>query len=326
MKAKYVILAVVFFLVLVSCAKPSEPSESENILKIEKTLSTGGYARDLSISNEIVFVAEDQQGFSIFNHVSGTRFCMVDSIEGNHVENVSSIAGSLEEDLLFVYDTQGTNTIHVYDVSDLLNPVYVIFFSGDTANLQNLITIPNSGGGIDLLWSNGFELKHVTYDGTWSTQFFLFPNDINGFDLNDDYIVVAGLQMGFYIIERSSGTIINTVETAGEALDVKIVDNNVILALREEGFVIFDINDPLNPEEIYSKNLSDLIYTVDVEDNYLVLSSHSGGVLLYDIAEISSPEFIGNLDSGDIGYTFKAVLNEGKIFAATRQGIQIISF
>ena len=281
----------------------------------------------MKVSDEIVFVAEDQQGFSIFNHISGTRLCLVDSVDGRHFENIPNITGVLNEDLLFVYDTYSTNKIYVYDISDLLNPLNVHYFPGDTANLKRMLAVPNSDEGADLFWSSSFELKHVTYNDGWTVHTpYEFPNEIRGFDISDEYIIVAGLQLGFYIIERSSGNLICSLETPGEALDVKIVDNLVILALREEGFKIFDISNPIAPQEIFSKDFNDLIYTVDAENDKMVLSSRSGGVFLYDISDISNPEYLGNIDSGDIGYTFDAALHDGKIFAATRLGIQVISF
>ena len=329
MRIGFVPLAVLLALVLAGCAGPSDPAESSNILKIESTLSTGGYARDLSVSDEIVFVAEDQQGFSIYNHVSGTRYCLIDSIGffNRHFESIPNIAGSLEENLLFVYDTYANNSIYVYDVSDLIDPQYITFFTGDTGNLKDFFIQRNQANSIDLFWSSGSTLKQTIFDGNWTVLPSLeFPNSIEGFDLNDDYIAVAGRQLGFYLVDRSSGALLSTTQTMGDALDVKIVDNRVIVAIREEGFIIFDITDPTAPQPLFSKDAGDLIYTVDAADGYLVLSSHAGGVFLYDISEIDSPKFVGNLRSRDIGYTFKAVLHDGKIFAATRLGIQIITF
>ncbi|MDO9576262.1 MAG: hypothetical protein Q7J16_00075 [Candidatus Cloacimonadales bacterium] len=327
MRIKFIILVIFSLLILVNCAKPSDPTESDNILKIEKTLSTGGYARDLSVVDEVVFAAEDDQGFSIFNHVSETRLCLVDSINGAHLQNVTSISASLDEDLLFVYSTSGTNSILIFDISDFMNPQYIFYLSGDTADLNKMETYPNPVSGIDIFWSIHNLLKYTTYDNSWSgIDSHVLPGAIEGFDVNGNLIAVAGLQLGFYILDRTSGTILSTTDTPGQALDVKIVDNSVIVALREEGFMIFDITDPADPQEIYSKNLSDLIYTVDAEDNYLVLSSHAGGVFLYDISDIANPEYIGKLGSGDIGFTYNAMLQDGKIFAATRLGIQVITF
>jgi hypothetical protein len=326
MKIRFIILSVVFLAVLISCAKPSEPSKSDNILKIEKTLSTGGYARDLSISEELVFVAEDQLGFSIYNYISGTRFSTVDTINGSYVENVTNIANVLSEDLLYIFDTSATDEIHLYNISDLSDPGYVTHLPGDTGNLKVMQAESNPDGSTVVYWSSGVELKQATYDGSWAVVSYYFPNDIEGFDFNDEIFAIAGQQYGLHIAEKSNGNIISTMDTHGEALDVKIVDNYVILALREKGFMIVDITDPTNPQEIFSKDTTNLIYTVDAEDDYLLLSSHSGGIILYDISDISNPEYIGSLDSGDIGYTYNAKLHDGKIFAATRLGIQIITF
>ena len=321
-------LSILFLLIIIlsSCAKPNEPAGTEGVFTIEKELLTGGYARDIAVSDDVIFVAEDQQGFSIYNYISGTRLCHRDTLNNRYLENTFHLTGSIANDILFVYDTYGTNGINVFDISNLQNPAYLTVISGDTDGVEKLKMKPNLTSGTDLFWTKGNKLKTGTFDSFWTSGIDVeFPKDVAGFDLNEEIFAVAAHQHGIYIVSRTSGIILSTIETTGDALDVKIVDNYIIAALREEGFTIFDISDQSNPVHVITEDVGELIYTVDAEDDNLVLSSRSGGVILYDISEISDIQFVGSIDSNVIGYTFEAEIHNGKIFASTRTGVYIIS-
>jgi hypothetical protein len=326
MKFKILVLSFVIFFILAGCAKPSDPTESANILKMEKTLSTGGYALDVSISGEYVFVAEDEHGFSIFNYLSGTRFCLEDSIDSTPIESVSHVAAMQSEDILIVYDTNG-NDFNIMDISDQQHPEYINRIIGDTVDPYKAIITQNESDGVNFYWTNNNEFKTGAFDGAWSYGLgYTFGHDVTGFDVSNDYYAIGAGQFGFYLLDKNSLELISQTETIGQVMDVKFVDNYLICALREEGFSIYDLSDVNNPQEVILKDTSELIYTVDADAEHLVLSSHSGGVYLYDISDITDPKFVDRISSGDIGYTFKAILHEGRIFAATRLGIQIISF
>jgi hypothetical protein len=327
MKLKNIFLTLLITFILISCAKPNESVGTKGILAIEKEFITGGYARDFAVSDEILFIAEDQQGFSIYNHITGTQLCHRDTLDGSYLESTRKIVGSIYKDLIFVFNHIRLN---VFDISNIHNPVFEIPLSGGATNIQKLKLLDNPDGGVDVFWtSNGDSkvFKAGNYLNESWTNFISeeFPSDVSGFDFNDIIIGIAAQQYGIHILDRTSGNLSTTIETTGEALDVKIVDNYVIAAIREGGFTIYDISDPTSPVHIFTENTSELIYTVDAEDDYLVLSSHSGGVILYDISEIAEPKLIDSIDDSEIGYTFKAEIKNGQIFASTRAGVYIIS-
>jgi len=330
MKMKDIFLLLLIAIVLSSCAKPNEPVGTNGILAIEKEFITGGYARDFAVSDEILFIAEDQQGFSIYNHISGTQLCHRDTFQNRYLENTTRIVGSRYENLSFIFDTDGTDTIIPFDTSDLQNPTPILpAISGRTENIEQLFLKDNPDGGVDLYWTSNNNFKTGNFDDHWEARdYYIFPKDVSGFDFNDEIYAVTAQQYGVYILEESGGavmTLVSSIETSGEALDVKIVDNYIIVAIREGGFTIYDITDPSAPVHVYTKNTSELIYTVDAEGDYLVLSSHSGGVILYDISEIAEPKLLDSIDDSEIGYTFKAEIHNGQIFASTRTGVYIIS-
>ena len=108
-------------------------------------------------------------------------------------------------------------------------------------------------------------------------------------------------------------------------MDVKIVDNYSFVALREAGFAVFDITNEAATELVYLEDVNEHIYTVDCENDHLVLGSHAGGVYLYDISNPADPKFLGNIDNDILGYTYEAEIYNGRIFAATRQGVYLLN-
>ncbi len=332
MKRKFVILCfvVIIPLLFIYCAKPSEPSSLNRIMSIDHLAPTGGYACDVSVSDSLLFIAEDQNGFSIYNYLAHYQICHLDTlfeIVPVPFENIRKITAVDEKNLLFIYDRHSNPpSIRAFDITDRTNPDYLFPMTGETGNVDKIKSYAADEGAY-FCWSNGKQLTYGSLDIVWHPiAVYIFPNSISGFDTNEDYFIVAAEQLGFHVVDKSSGEIKSTTDTPGEALDVKIVDNYVVIACREAGFAIYDISNKEAPELVIEKEVDELIYTVDVENDYLVLSSHAGGVYLYDISDISNPVFLDNMENDDIGYTFKAVLKNGKIFASTRQGVYIIDF
>ncbi|MCK4654491.1 MAG: hypothetical protein KAU01_08595 [Candidatus Cloacimonetes bacterium] len=330
---KEITVCIVLIIILTSCAKPSEPSIFDEALSIEFLFPTGGYARDISVSDSLLFIAEDQQGFSIYNYLTRTQICHFDTLfifNPVPFENVRKISVVENEVFLFVYDRYGSPpSINIFDITDISEPDCVFRIQSNTGNIEDMYSHTNSGGGVTLNWTNnGVNSNSINFresNDNWEEGIeYSFPNSISGFDMNEEYIVIAAQQYGFHIVDKNSGEVLSTTDTPGEALDVKIVDNYVCLAIREAGLAIFDISNVSNPEMVYIKDIGELIYTIDAENDYLVLSSHAGGIYFFDISDIENPGYLGKVDKDNIGYTYKAVFKNGKVFAATRQGVYIL--
>lgn len=322
-----------FIIMLLSgCAKPNEPSVN-GALSVERHIETGGYVWDISVSDSLIFIAEDQAGFSIYNYLNNNFVCQVDSLHALNIpyENVRKIYVVDEEELLFVYDRYGTaKGIHIFDITNRTEPIFLFRISGNTGNVECMYSYANSGGGITLNWTNndsdGNTLNIRESNDNWFDPLaYNFQNTISGFDLNTDYFIIAAQQLGIHVVKRTSVDSIYTMDTPGEALDVKIVDSYAFVALREAGFAVFDISDETAAELVYLEDVDEHIYTVDCEDDYLVLGSHAGGVYLYDVSNPADPKFLGNIDNDIIGYTYEAEIYNGRIFAATRQGVYILN-
>ncbi len=331
MNVRNFIMSIFVLILILSCAQPNEPAHNTGLLQIYDVIKTSGYAFDFDVSDELLFVAEDQVGFSIHNFVSGSVYCHVDTLfddNPNPFENVRKIAGSIDYNFLMVYDRYGSPaSYNIYDISDIQNPIFLFNAISNTSNVEKIL-LDESGDQLEIFWTNNNSLNKVVYENElWSnTATIGFPNSVNGFDFNDEMFVVAGYQVGVYFVDRNTEEIIYVFDTVGEALDVKLVDNLAFIALWSQGFLILDITDPLDPHPVCHHFVGDNIYTVDIKDDLLVLSSHSGGVFLYDISNLSQPELLGNLRKSDITYTYKATFENGFIAASTRQGLVKISY
>ena len=328
-------LSCLFFglIFLLSCAKLNEPASVEGSLNIEHHFEVSGYAVDIFVSDSHLYVAEDQAGYSIFdittNELVSHHISFIPDVDPVMFEKVLAISAVEDENILFVYDRYGSPpSIYIFDMTDKIDPAYLPPIRGNTGRITQLKSDVNLDGGADLYWTNDVTddvtFNSGRFDQFWQASYpyeFSAPYSAVGFDINASKVYIATEQLGFHIVNRSNGDIISTTDTDGEALDVKIVDNYAIVALRQAGFAVYDISNASNPTLVCQKETNEYIYTIDIEDNNMVLGSHSGGVYLYDISDITKPVLVGNLDSDKIGYTYEAVLQNNKIYASTRQGV-----
>ena len=318
-------LTIIF---LVCCAKLSEPFIKEKVLEIEYIYPTTGYARDVYVSDSVIYIAEDQGGFSIYNHFTDIQLCHVDSVIviDKSIENARLISAVEEESLLFVYDKYGSPAgIIVFDIGDLYNPSFVFLIISDTEDFEDIKSMYCDIGSVYLFWTrrNEYTFGIFIYPITWTvSQTFSFPNSVRGFDLDSTYIYLTGEQLGLYIASRSLGNIISETNTPGEALAVKVDNNYAFVACQEAGFSVIDVSDKENPNIISSVETGFYANSIDVEGNYLVVGVYRDGAYLYDISNIEQPQFLDKIDDEEIGrYTYKVVLHNGKIYAATSRGV-----
>jgi len=318
---KFFFIICIIIIFITGCAKSTEPVSSEDILKIDMFYSTIGYARDIFVSDSLLYIAEDQGGFSIYNHLTNFQYSNFSSFE-----NARLISAVEEDSILFVYDKYGTFAgIRVFDISDLTDPQVDMSLTG--LNIEALKTYANDNGTIEILATKANKYYYGEYNGVyWLSPFFTFPNYLAGFDVDSNYLYLAGEQLGMYIADRTTGDILSMTDTPGEVLAVKLVNNYVFIADKQEGFSIIDVSDINNPEIIFQQDTSGWAQSIDVEGNYLVIGSGGGGVYLYDISDVQSPHFVDRLDDAIIGYTYRVKIWNGKIFAATKKGVYKLSF
>ncbi|MBC8525862.1 MAG: hypothetical protein H8D22_03165 [Candidatus Cloacimonetes bacterium] len=321
-----ILILTITIIFLVSCAKLSEPFIKEKVLEIEHIYQTTGYAMDVYVSNSLIYIAEDQGGFSIYDRTTDTLICHYENIA---LENIQLITAVEEEKLLFIYNKYGSATgIHVFDITYLDNPVIISAVMGQSDDIVDLVCISNEEGDIDIFWTNKTEFIGGKYNGIGCFP-FSFSNSVNGFDLDSNYVYITGDQLGLYIceyeIDEETGTVIDSIlsnsDTPGEALAVKVVGNFAYIADRQAGLQVIDILDKENPKLLEDAEF-DIDYghaqSVDAEGSYLAVSFGGGGIYLFDISESDNPVYLDRKSSDEVGYIYKCVFSNGELFLASR--------
>jgi len=319
----YLIFLILVIIVLNNCAKPNEPVVLGNVLETVHHFQTTGYARDIYLSDQYLYVAEDQAYFSIYDILNDSLVCHYEE----DIENARLISAVEEENLLFVYDRYGSpGGIIVFDISDNANPITVGSIIGQTGGIEDMKLYSTGDGKIDVLWTHENKYQYGIYDtnegNPWIGSFdFSFPNYLMGFEVADTLLYLCGEQLGLFTAQRDSGDVVSTTDTPGEALDVKIVDNYAYVADRHEGFAVIDISDAENPDRIFQEDTSGYAQAIDADGNYLAIASGGGGVYLYDISNRENPQFLDRIDDAEIGYTYKVKIRDEIVYVATRNGV-----
>lgn len=328
MRKVFYLFSLILSLTLISCAKPNEPAANAKILQVEYFFKTLGEARDIYITDELVYVAEDQGEYSIYNYQTNEQ--VLQHVGG--MDNARIISLAEETNTLFVYDRYGSPAqILTYDVTDPYNPVPLDNIVGGTGGIEAMKAIDTEGGLVDVYFTRNEtnnEIFYGTYDGNYLLPVYNYTNfehNLYGFDLDDEYFYLAYQQLGLLIISEATGEVISYTDTDGSARDVKIVDNYAYVTDRYEGFAIIDISDVNNPVKLSQKDTSGYTRNISVEGNYLVISAGGSGVYLYDISDKSDPQYLDRIDDSEIGYTYKVLIRNGTIIVATRMGIAKLS-
>jgi len=322
MTKKYLPILLLINLLLVSCADFLEPIINNGELVIEAIIPTIGFARDVFVSDDYIYIAEDQAGFSIYNKANNSlvAHCYGDIEYARLIQVVEPV------DLLFIYDYNGSpGRLVVYDITNITNPseTWPITSAGDRV-VNKLFCEIQPNNSVNVYWTFGDKFRFGNYiiNEPWlGSDGYAFPNAIKGFDIIDTLLFVTGEQRGLYITNRNDGTIISEVNTPGTAVDVKVHGNYAYIADKEYGISVIDISDITRPELIYNHDTSGYAQRIDAEGDYLAVASGGGGVYLFDISDRAQPEFADRWDDSDIGYTYDVDMRDGEVFVATREGV-----
>jgi len=316
---------------LSGCAKANDPVTPEvnnPQLTVEKVFPVQGYARDLDIRDSLLFVAADQAGFSIFNLNSDSLVCNYFNAEFGNIRLVKAYGK-----YLFAYNkyATGSTSIIAYNVVNPAAPVKIFPIIGDTQDITELQVEPDlsDSGAVLLQWSNAKRFRYNVkfkefYQGGAAFPFaddYLFS--IEGF-AKDDACVYFAAGAGRYGIQTAtidSGKIISQFRTNGEALDVTVKNKIVYAALREEGIVALNMQNPAIPAVLYRFDTSGYAQNLDCSDKYLAVASGGGGVYVFDIQNTQQIKLIGSLDESETGYAYKVKVAGNFVYAATRTGL-----
>ena len=320
------LLSAFIFSLLISCATPNDtvttPVEDNNLVEAY-FYETQGYAMDISVTDSIVYIAEDQAGFSIYNLNSNDLVFYYD--DHSNFQNYRLIHADEANEWLFIYNRYGNTSIQAFDIANIDTPTVLPPIIGQTQKIEKIAFEENPDGGLILSWIN--EGPKFTYGGVYNGYWqvgssnFEFDYSVVDFDTDSTYLYIACEQLGVQVLSRDSGIVQSSYNTIGEAIKVRVDGNLVYIADKQEGLSVIDFSDLENPILLYQYDTSGYAQSIDFDSDRLVVGSGGGGVYLFDISDKQNIQFVERYDPSDFGYTYKVVLKDDKVFVATKKGV-----
>ncbi len=334
---KYIILfPILTALIFFGCAEPTDPAENveeSKVLSKVHVYETVGIPYDLKVSDQFVFVAEDQAGFSIFNRetkqLESRKTEYAESAPYSNVRQVSYLDGY---NSLLVYNRWGgRSAVDGWDISEPDQPVFVATYQGGDIGSARVIRTITEDDEIIL----GVAMSNSIFQyGTVNPPDDMFPyhfvyrsypayNNLSSFRITDDYVFFSASQRGMYVFDRNSRSFVVEINLTGDALDIAVKGDYAYIVAKQEGLLVVNIADPLNPEWVYSHETTGWAQSVATNDNYLAVGSGGGGAYLFDIGETpEKPKLLERVTSYHTDYVYFVEISNGKLFTAGRyQGI-----
>lgn len=142
-------------------------------------------------------------------------------------------------------------------------------------------------------------------------------NNINGIACDEKYLYVCdrdpaawsnrtdGTTIGhLYVLDKSDGSIINTVELSGKGTGIALYDHYAIVSMQIYGWAIYDIADTENITAVYEYLQTDYnkgefqkckVITLSNKP-YLFISGFDHGLTVWDISTITAPTKVHEFD------------------------------
>lgn len=334
MKLLKIILLLGLVIIITNCAKANDPvsvSEEDSCLQLENIFETVGFARDLDIQNNKLFIAEDEAGFSIYDLNNNNLISRFHNKKWDYIRLIA-----VYDTLVFVWNQYGEyDGIRYLSIKNLDNIFEIDGYSGTTTKLTNLTVSPNSdddNGFCELSWnsdeiycyranySEDPDFGAITVNGgkKYTDHFPIY-----GFDYENNYHFLSAGQLGVKIMkEENEGLVeVSTLNTQGESIDVVKQGGFLYTVNQEEGVTVADVANLLSPKIITNLQTTGYAQNLDVKDNILAVASGGGGLYLYDISDKNCIKLLENIDDSQIGYTYKVKLVDDKVYAATKKGV-----
>ncbi len=330
-------LCILTTLVIMGCAKASDPTEtSQGVLNEVTRIPLNGDAIGIDFSESYIAVAEYDAGLSVIDRNTFERNWHTEIVgDDNSVLNLGRNRRiNLVEDLGFLLFTEEkeADSYRIVDINQIDTLRIISSVTGGTYAIRQIELFPyddpNPNPYQDYtargFFVNGYDITEVGWnsitDGieTLGTDYvWSFPARTNGAHKTENYMFAACGQRGVFISDLETYDIITEFDTPGSALRIKVQGNYAYVATRQTGLYVYDISDVLNPIEIYNHDTTGYAQNLDVNENYCVLASGGGNLYVYDISDPTNITFLQRETS--TGYTNNVKIdNDNRVYVATR--------
>ena len=334
---------ILLTLLLTACLKP-DPIDNMTAATVTliDVLETGGYARDVSAYDNKIFVAasaagtqiwEDDNGVvsKVFNHQFGSA-----SATGLRVEPEFQLILSVSKDQGYL--RQLNSDLSAFDSVYINFPGVLIgesehFGDQNTRDMastkvnDSLLVLYNTdtdlGDGLRFTFLNRFT------DGL-DGYYYWVANTIKkytgaknyGIDANGSLVASSHgeLGVGLYRIEHDYCDTLGVIDTGGEALEVKIYDNYLLVADNWAGMQVLSIGaGDSSLTHLADVEVGGWVKHISMWNDLAVLSCGENGMFLVDLSDPGAPKVDQAIDAG---YTYSSFISGDMIHAATREGVK----
>ncbi len=335
-KMKFLILLPIistFF----GCLEPN----TEDIWRLNKIahVDTKGYCRDVFITGDSVFVAAGQAGVQLYDISTITLPILIWSRSLGELgvsKDISQVEYEPAIQQLFVLESN-ERPIRI-DLSKSNSVLVAGQFSSEQTKELRVVT--NSVHSFTVYAADnddGLKISTFEYDSSFGGQWLNVAGaeipsmgNPNGIDIYENEIVLTLGQLGIEAFhkevsmnnEEVSITSSYYIDLAGNARSVTMKNGGEFYIACEDGGV-FKLSTGLSAQWEYKIQFAEDLFAthVAVKSEQLAVSCASNGLALFEAQEPRGVEAKG---IHDIGYVYHAEFANGALFAATREGLQIL--
>ena len=336
---KVIFIPIALF--FIGCMHPNE----ESIWSVSEgmVLSTDGFCRNVSVSNDLAYVAAGQSGVQVWDLISGERLhgFLGYSQDGSYLEfdDIALVQRDEENDLIFV--AESNKKVKIFHFGDDNEFLYRNEIMSDKT--KDFISFNVPGNKFTMFVADNDDgLKWGTYRSDTTIVFNIeiinWMPSIGGEVATDgkplgvdsdgvSKVVMAVDQLGveFYDFDTlgAEPVLISRFDLEGNAEQVKLTDIGAFVSCDDFGAYFLSNNYIESGQGSVTHFAEDLtVDHISVNDNIAVLSIGPRGIALYDISDPLKPEPRGIFD---IGYVYRSKFWKGKLLACTRSGLKIVT-
>lgn len=328
-----------------SCLKP-DPLESTTAVTVSLVdiLETAGYARDVDVHDDMIFVAASQAGIQIWQEQAQAAPIQVfDHHFG--ADPALRVLVEPQSRILFTFDRAGgfhktlNPELSAFDSVYIRHSTWIPLFEeglfGSGANEDFVARAINDSlvalYVIDRTSNDGLKQYFFNRRSNPAPAFQYWElNNVGsstgginlGLDLRDNLLAISHdeLGIGLYRLDGVSLDTLATLNTPGEALEVKFYDNYLLSANNWAGLGIF----ALGAGDSTLSHLADIevggwVKQISLWNDIAILSCGENEIFLVDLSDPENPRVDQAIEAG---YTYRTFVANDMIYAATREGIK----
>ncbi|HMA75789.1 MAG TPA: FlgD immunoglobulin-like domain containing protein [Candidatus Krumholzibacteriaceae bacterium] len=280
--------------------------------------NTSGIARDVKVSGDYAFVADNDNGIQVFD-ISDTANPL---LIGSYGAESYTLDVEVSGDNAFLADY--SSGLQILDISDPTTPLFVgayntsgtcqsVYVEGDYAFIAD--------GDPGLIIIDISDPSSPALLGTYNS-----PGYARNLTVSGDYAFIADGLSGLRVIDISdpaNPTSLGSYDTAGDAREVRVSGDYALVADNTSGLQVVDISDPSSPALLGTCDTPGHAYGVIASGDYAFVADYNYGVQVIDISDPSNPQIIGSYDTPVNTYGV-TVSGENVFLADAAGGLKVV--